>query len=670
MPSKFGGVEIVEASGSAFGGVSIGKTPEAIDTGTGAPVSVRAAAGNIPVENQLATIQQFFPDAEPFGEGNFVFTNPKTGQPTLFNPKGLDRGDIAQHARAFAETLGGAVGGAGAFLAGQIPPAIATPEELVTVPVAIGIGSSIGGQIYDRTAEFAGRIDPKALIDRFTEASSDVLLNAIAPEILQKLGIVGQKALEKTISPIRSKLAGKGSKEILGAFEQSSIQPTAGAVSGNKAIQGAEEFLSKTPTGARTIQKKAAKTLEQTSGVADKIAEMFGPVKTKEGIGGVLRKGSTKAVETLKKQIGRKEEAFTKAVGEDTLIPVNETIQKFREIFAQFEGAETLGSDINKGTQSLFDKVLKDAAKNDGRIPLKALRALRSELGANAKSPLTAPIKDVASGKASALYGAITNDIKTAVKNKSPELSRQFDEMMEFEASLFQNEFPLLEKIIKSGYDSKAYKAALSTAKDGGEQLKLLRKSLTPEEWDIVAGSVFDKLGKATAGKQNITGDQFSVGTFLTEWNKLAPEAKDVLFRSGTKKSTREDLDNFLTVIGSLKDVEAVANYSGTGMVNNFRQAMFAPLVGGAAGGIEGAAAATIGQVALPFGMARLITNPRFVRWLANGSKISPRNDLAVKAHIKRLVGIGFAEPEIKEELRNYSESLKGVEFKKGGDND
>ena len=66
-----------------------------IDTKSGAPAGVRAqVAAAQRQEDKLSTLKNFFPDAVPvevfdpeygatkFGRGNFVFTNPETGQLT------------------------------------------------------------------------------------------------------------------------------------------------------------------------------------------------------------------------------------------------------------------------------------------------------------------------------------------------------------------------------------------------------------------------------------------------------------------------------------------------------------------------------------------------------------------------------------------------------------
>lgn len=93
-----------------------------IDKRSGAPAFARAVVGGASEKDKLANVKRFFPDAQPHGDDNFVFTDPGTGRPTLFNPPGLDVGDIAGVAREGAQVvgagLGAAFGAAGGFVVG------------------------------------------------------------------------------------------------------------------------------------------------------------------------------------------------------------------------------------------------------------------------------------------------------------------------------------------------------------------------------------------------------------------------------------------------------------------------------------------------------------------------------------------------------------------------
>jgi hypothetical protein len=108
---------------------------------------------------RLEAIKQYYPDAvstagTPMGEDNFIYTNPATGQKTLYNPKGLDMGDYVSVGQRYCFCVAGTVGGAAALVGGQLGPQAATPEEFVTVPAAAALASEGAGQLYDRAVDF------------------------------------------------------------------------------------------------------------------------------------------------------------------------------------------------------------------------------------------------------------------------------------------------------------------------------------------------------------------------------------------------------------------------------------------------------------------------------------------------------------------------------------
>ena len=89
---------------------------EGIDRESGASWSAQKAVGDsLRQDDKLAALRGFYPDAEPFGEENFIFTNSDTGKITLFNPPGFQVKDIARYGRpasiVVGSTLAGIAGG-------------------------------------------------------------------------------------------------------------------------------------------------------------------------------------------------------------------------------------------------------------------------------------------------------------------------------------------------------------------------------------------------------------------------------------------------------------------------------------------------------------------------------------------------------------------------------
>ena len=78
--------------------------------------------------------------------------------------------------------------------------------------------------------------------------------------------------------------------------------------------------------------------------------------------------------------------------------------------------------------------------------------------------------------------------------------------------------------------------------------------------------------------------------------------------------------------------------------------------VGAAAGG----AALTAAGLTIPsFLTAKLLTSPRFVRWLTNGMKIVGDDATSLNRHLTRLISVQASEPHLKEELQQYRDAMR-----------
>lgn len=205
------------------------------------------------------------------------------------------------------------------------------------------------------------------------------------------------------------------------------------------------------------------------------------------------------------------------------------------------------------------------------------------------------------------------------------------------------------------GAYSRIVQAAGSTAAADAQRLLSLKRSLHPDQWGDVAANVVSEMGKQTAGAAPAGENGFSVNTFVTNYNKLSPRGKDVLFGSvgggGQRASElRAALDNLASVADDLKRVEKGANTS-----KSFVNAQ-------AAGTLTGLLApvsreATIAGLS---GMAltgEAMTNPVVVRWLTRLGRASKAgNPGAVQVVVKQ---IGSAARTNAALAPLYQESMK-----------
>jgi predicted Fe-S protein YdhL (DUF1289 family) len=187
-------------------------------------------------------------------------------------------------------------------------------------------------------------------------------------------------------------------------------------------------------------------------------------------------------------------------------------------------------------------------------------------------------------------------------------------------------------------------------------------RSLDPEQRKIVTDAIVERLGRATPGKQDAAGDSFAPETFLTNWNKLSPGAKQQIF---SDPAVRKNMDALAEVTQNLREgAKVFANPSGTagaaapmGLGYLGARGAMSLMTGDVAG-----AAYHLGTAGMLMGGAqigaRMLTSPKVVEWLAQYPKVAPE---AASVHLARL-GVIYNETKdekLKEELGNFIQSVK-----------
>jgi hypothetical protein len=631
-----------------------------IDRDTGAPARVRTLVGSAPIDDRLANIQRFYPDARPYGDDNFLFTDPETGKATLYNPPGFDFvGDVASMGREISQTafsMGGAiVGTTVGMLSGAPggPPGMLTQGQRLGA-LGAGMGSVIGGELFDISANvLAGRIDTRSPLRRTVEASTEFFAAASG----ERVGEIAGQALKRATGGGK-----RAAQTLVQKFRRLSIDPPAGAVSTSRTIATLEKTLEASPFSADVMQKQAERVIGQTQRAADDIVNAIGTPQTTQGAGEVIKQAAVKAAE----RFGFKQEAAYNAafdlIGPDTPVAVA-TVRGLRETMETelARAPQSLKPSLGKAIRML--RMLEQDAGVEGAegLPFAALRQVRTMVGKNLDSPVLAGSTGAENASMKRVYAALTQDMSDAAKAASPEAAQKLAVADRYTRMFMNTAAKTLNKIGAFDTDERAFRYAMSAAKDGGTTLSRLRRNFTPEEWDTVAATVLNKMGLATPGAQDATGQAFSVNTFLTNWNRMSPEAKEALFGGTRYADIRPDLDTLVDVVSSLKSVERLANTSNTGRVMvtwMTIQALGGALAGMAAGGdVESGAAGAATAAFAPRMAAKLITHPAFVKWLV--TPVTEPNMLA--AHIGRLTAITVAHPEIEEEVRAFVQQLRAV---------
>jgi hypothetical protein len=480
-----------------------------------------------------------------------------------------------------------------------------------------------------------------------------VIGGTIAGEILGDewtgVGAMTPATSAAAISAVRAKSvanAAQGAK----VFADVGAQPSAGLATGSSFYNGLENLISKFPGGAKIMETFKAKLQADigkgaTTGVS---AEKAGST-IEQGVrrsGGFLDR--TKATwNALDQAVSTK---LAQAPNGSNAHPI-QTLSTLDELTTPLVGAKaSTGGLVNPTLKTLYDDIRADLKLSPQGIPYEALRRIRTKVGGMLDDAL---VSDVPKGELKKLYGALSSDMELAALNAGA--GREFARQNKYYAARQARIEDVLERVIGKGKQPEDIFKAIDP-KDPYASGKLMAtlRSLEPAERRVVADAVVNRLGRERPAGQNAAGDLFSSDVFLTNWNKISPKAKLVLFPDGRY---RANLDKIAKAAETLRHGESAFEQT-SGAVGSFAAAGIYAAPFFSVVKLDPTLAIAAGTtVAGAFGGAKLLTNPRFVAWLASGPRGPPA---AVANHFARLAALynGSDDEEFKKELTEYTEKV------------
>lgn len=471
------------------------------------------------------------------------------------------------------------------------------------------------------------------------------------PDAYAGVGAMLPAAAVQTAQAAKTAIADRVSSRMQ-SFKDAGAEPSVGQATEFNFIQGFENLLSKFPGGQGVFRKFSERQQQDlgktaTTGVS---AEDAGRAIEQgiKGEGGFLAR-SKATWQKLDDQLGAR-------VGQYN-IPPNATLKALDQLVAPVAGAEkTTGALVNPKIAEIRDNFMADVKGNLGGMPFEAVRNLRSRVGAMIDDAL---VSGIPGGQLKKLYGALSADLETGANavGAGKEFSRQNDF---YRARMDRIENTLERVLGKTPEDT--FKRFMPTDANQVTTVRQTMRSLDPEQRKVVQQAVVDRLGRATPGKQDASGDVFSPDTFLTNWNKISDGAKAQIF---SDPAVRKNMDSLAAVTEDLRGGGKVfANPSGTagaaaplGLGYLFAKAGVHLMMGDVAGAATNAATAAGLMGGATIG-AKMLTSPKVVEWLAQYPKVSPE---AAPLHLARL-GVIFNEtkdPELKQELGRFVSSVK-----------
>jgi hypothetical protein len=266
---------------------------------------------------------------------------------------------------------------------------------------------------------------------------------------------------------------------------------------------------------------------------------------------------------------------------EEALNPLPET----RRIAGELEAQQVASaSELNKPALDL----VKEALGRQGGLSFQGLMGLRTQIGHLIDGTIMpAPGTPIPALKR--LYGALSEDLRAAAHRQGGDRAVQaFDKAVDVSSMVAKRRETLASIVGLKGDEAPEVVidrlVRLADRRGGkGDAAALLKaRRVLGEDWNAVAGAAIRKLGQK--------GDTFNIQQFLTRYENLSPNGRQILFRSSGKDDLADSLDNLALLSRKIADLSRFGNPSGTGNVatvtTSVMTAFYNPLY--ALGGIGG----------------------------------------------------------------------------------
>ena len=432
---------------------------------------------------------------------------------------------------------------------------------------------------------------------------------------------------------------------------ESGTKLSAGQAGGSAPVQYLEGALKALPGSGplKALPGEQAESLgSNVQDIVDRLSGGTTPSPTEAGA--AINAGADTAKQNMR---NAETAAFNKLHGlvpRDTPVDVSGTLAKLDQLAKPAEGAEaSTGALVSPKIASLRDNLTADMASNAAKaapppnvnhtpapqpdamaeavtaekqasgLPYNAVRQLRTALG-NSIDWGYSPADPVTNGALKQVYGTLTEDMTNGAKSVGPEAAQAASDANSlYTANSAKREF--LNGIIdKAGGPETVYQSAINGTKLGATKIGGVMSALGDDQQNVVRATILDKMGRASGAQDS----PFNASTFLTNWTKLDPAAKDALFgATGNQGTLRSSLDSLTSTMNTIKKGSKLQNWSGTGEKIGHAGGVVAAFEGlkALAAGNPHVLLGTAAGVAANNLLSRALTNPRVVNWFAQTTK-------------------------------------------------
>lgn len=641
-----GGVQVADASG-AQGGLKRVTDPallEILNAPQAAPSGAPAGLRKVTDPETLRMLNA--PEPQPTQPGK---AEPWTAAGTLMlNDLNAGFQGISPVGAAKAMPIGEVIRGPnGEIRAIRIDGADEDPSRFTPDKYATQIDPATGGELlYQRTPEIdAGPLESAGRVLGYglpTPTGINTPPGGVSPSAGRPVGVVAGVGVGERLPappPVQS------------AAEALGVAPSLG-MRGNLGAKVAGSLEASAATRGPVVAD-AERATGQISAAAERTADMAGRGATRQDAGTALRQGAEDFKENFVAKSGKLYDDVRAYIPPGSTAPAGNTQAFLRQNLAVFDNVPNIARSVgNAGFKGWLD----DIDANGGALSYEQMAALRTSVG-EALGNISGPMADKSQGALKQLYGALSRDMEAAARAAGPRALAAFTRANNYYRAGQQRIEQALDLAFKAKGPEGAYESTMALAAGKGaranvSKLNSIKKSMDPEQWGTFVSTAIRRMGIPTPGAAGAE-EGFSAATFLTEWNKLDPAAKAVMFSGGGLPSgLRPALENLAKVAEQAKRAGGQTNVSRSG-------AVAADLALAGALGADAMTGFTSGPAILAVianVSARAMTSPKFVNALASLGRGTKQGlvrlaagdgpDAIEAANVLRLLEQTSAQPE------------------------
>lgn len=457
-------------------------------------------------------------------------------------------------------------------------------------------------------------------------------------------------------------------------FEQAGVRPSMAAISGG-AQAGLTKMIGENFLAGGRVRSALQNSINDTRDAAGNVARAYASPQGREGAGEVVQNA-------IRRFSGNADRAGGRA-GRDPRTPVRDmsfgakSELLYDDVFERLgydeaqmignmaDGAPVISTDATERTlaairdsvsgpasreamtspvvNKIWDAISRDA--RSGQLRFQDLRRWRTWVrNAQTDEGLR---QGIPAAELQRIEGALSEDIYRSADLIGGSAAQDLRKIDRWYRTISNRINTVLQPFVGKGNNpaapASAFRRIVDLASQGGRQnsraLEQVRASLKPDEWRTVAASVIDEMGNPSFGNPNVLEPgAFSVEHFVTNYARLSPEGRQVLFGGRGSEALAAQLDNLAQVAGYQKGVERMVNGSRSGIsVQNAGSFM------GLAN--PGTMAPTAGVLTLGAITGEMLTNPGFVRWLVSAQRGGGVGGM--RRHLGALAALAARDPAL-----------------------